>query len=947
MTNRTKWWKADLQVATPGWGFKLPAGSSYDFGLPEDRAAFGDEYMEALVEKGIEIIALAAHNTHEWIDEMVAAGKRHGVVVFPGCEITTASGADGAHLVIIGDLDKTGRDFDLLLASKLGFGNSYHDRFSRGERSEPLSSTKTVQQILDDLPEDYLVIAPHVLTENGIASEKTAKGDIRWKALHHPRLSALDPGDCSDVSAGGWNNRFRRRELDHFPCLREMAFVSTSDAYSFEELGKRFTWIRMGMPSIEALRQAFIDPEARVICDWDARLKQYPDASPNNTQHSWIGRIDLGGILGNSTKGFSVSFHPGLNVLIGGRGSGKSTVISAIRQLYGATTSLPDKIRSEVEEFSGRAFQNAQLKAEHYVSVSQEPQTATWSSAVGKQSMAASGESFPTAFRVRVISQKELFERVASDTKGQFSASRSLLGLIDEPLELVVSDSAPAGSWSRTLTVAQTDWQEAVRAEQRLGADIGQLPLLKAKVLELEGQVSAFASPQVKAKIREYRDRRREFEALNHQSERALEWTLSLSKLLDQRPEFDPTSLESTSPYTPELVVLMKQFDEITRGIENQVRLALSAFPNAVLQWGISRDATEWYRARQASELEFQNYTGDLAARGIEPKRVGTLETELNETQVKLSALERKQEEFAAASALVEEKWTSLIGVHNQRRDARAQLLASVQNRSGRLKFELLPFVDTVGWCQSVRAILGLRSDAFLEDLPSLASWIWTSDEETRNSRWALWREALCSAKLERIQEQAELRASWTQRLASADQAVRLRLAVEVPDDVVIMKFLKESGRVEKESDWQTITEGSPGQRTAAMLGLVLNYGEEPLVLDQPEDDLDSEWITTFLIKELRASRWRRQLIVASHEANIPVNGDAECIIALENSDGALQVRGSQVATMESAVPHSGPIEVEAVRRDIQEIMEGGVIAFMRRERRYNTEIREHRADAE
>jgi len=126
------------------------------------------------------------------------------------------------------------------------------------------------------------------------------------------------------------------------------------------------------------------------------------------------------------------------------------------------------------------------------------------------------------------------------------------------------------------------------------------------------------------------------------------------------------------------------------------------------------------------------------------------------------------------------------------------------------------------------------------------------------------------------------------------------------------------------------------------MLSFVLHQGMEPLVLDQPEDDLDTEWISELVVRQLRASRWTRQVIVVTHNANIPVNADAERVVVLENKSDAIHVRTSEG---EAGVPvkHVGALENELVRSDIQRIMEGGVEAFVRRERRYNNEVNTYR----
>jgi hypothetical protein len=272
------------------------------------------------------------------------------------------------------------------------------------------------------------------------------------------------------------------------------------------------------------------------------------------------------------------------------------------------------------------------------------------------------------------------------------------------------------------------------------------------------------------------------------------------------------------------------------------------------------------------------------------------------------------------------------------RLDARRNLLQDVGSRSGTLKFQTAARFDTNGWVQNVRDLLNLRADSFLEDVPDLANWLWTGPAEERASRWAKWRQALASNDFSGIAS-ADLRASWLKKLQSLDETLRLRLAVEVADDVVVMKFLRDGGVTTRDEDWQNITEGSPGQRTAAMLGFVLHHGLEPLVLDQPEDDLDTEWISNLVVKELRASRWKRQIIVITHNANIPVNGDADQVVVLENVDQTLRIRTSDRAG--KPIHHCGPIELLEVRNDIQNIMEGGIPAFIRREKKYNNEMRD------
>jgi nicotinamide riboside kinase len=379
MTSR--WYKCDLQVATPAGGMRLPKDRSYNFEKSNDRKAFADLYMDHLRERGIDVIALADHHAATWLDDLKEAGARAGITVFPGVEVTTGTGSDGAHLILIGDPSKTERDIDILLAKVCGFDEAKHPKFNPARKDEPAPAPHSIDDILDGLPDGWLAIAPHVLEDNGLASLKTAGAAVRWKALHHDRLSAVDVGHARDDEKlksrnRGFNQRFRDRDLDDLPCLKRLAFVSTSDAYCVEDLGSRFSWIRMDEPSLEGLRQAFLDHEARIMCDSDKRLARQAD--PNHTDHAWVESVALGGTLGNSASPMNVTFDPHLNVIIGGRGSGKSTIVAALRQLYGTVEDLPESLRAETEDFVERVFVAAELTAAHHLAISGERQEARW-----------------------------------------------------------------------------------------------------------------------------------------------------------------------------------------------------------------------------------------------------------------------------------------------------------------------------------------------------------------------------------------------------------------------------------------------------------------------------------------------------------------------------------------------------------------------------------------
>jgi DNA repair exonuclease SbcCD ATPase subunit len=142
----------------------------------------------------------------------------------------------------------------------------------------------------------------------------------------------------------------------------------------------------------------------------------------------------------------------------------------------------------------------------------------------------------------------------------------------------------------------------------------------------------------------------------------------------------------------------------------------------------------------------------------------------------------------------------------------------------------------------------------------------------------------------------------------------------ETPDRIVVEVNL---AGPDGEDAWHDVAEVSPGQRATALLALALAAGREPLVIDQPEDDLDNRYIYDEVVKVLVKVCQSRQVIVATHNANIPILGDAEMVLALD----AEAARGRVLAC--------GGLEDAGVAEWSRSILEGGEAAFAARHRRY------------
>jgi len=165
------------------------------------------------------------------------------------------------------------------------------------------------------------------------------------------------------------------------------------------------------------------------------------------------------------------------------------------------------------------------------------------------------------------------------------------------------------------------------------------------------------------------------------------------------------------------------------------------------------------------------------------------------------------------------------------------------------------------------------------------------------------------------------------ERLAQAPPDVFMRLEeLELPATTLIE--LNTSAEGEPET-WQTIEALSTGQKATAVLLLLLLESEAPLVVDQPEDDLDNRFITDGVVPTMKDEKRKRQFVFSTHNANIPVLGDAELIIVLSTGIQNEAVQGR------SSDRFMGSIDVQPVREMVEEILEGGKTAFEMRRQKY------------
>ena len=151
--------------------------------------------------------------------------------------------------------------------------------------------------------------------------------------------------------------------------------------------------------------------------------------------------------------------------------------------------------------------------------------------------------------------------------------------------------------------------------------------------------------------------------------------------------------------------------------------------------------------------------------------------------------------------------------------------------------------------------------------------------------------------------------------------------------------------------DEDDISEMSPGKKSLVLLKLLIELDNSkcPILLDQPEDDLDNRSIYTDLVKFIKDKKKERQIIVVTHNPNLVVGADAECVIVANQRGKFSDNREYQFeyvsGALENTFPPHGPhgdektLYRQGIREHVCEILEGGNEAFKIREQKYGMVI--------
>ena len=888
----SRWWRVDIHAHFP---------KSYDFkDQMEETADAMRQWLEAARDAGIDVIAVTDHNTAEAIGLIKSAASQVDTapVVFPGVELTAN---DGCHLLLLMDPSCNQQHISDLLSR---VGVPVNERGKQTARSH-----MSVEQILEECGDDALVIGAHANGPDGLLR---LTGEQRIAVLRNPKLAGVEiqPDlECDSTWLDG-----SKPEIG-----RKLSQVWGSDSHSLDSMGQRFTWVKMTKPNLEGLRLALLDGEASL-----KPARQGDVADPNSHANQVIESITVheGKLIGRNTPTV-VRFNPWLNAIIGGRGTGKSTLIDFCRmalrrdgELDGAASSRDESLREVFDRRmrvatsrtdDGLLRENSRIEVVYRKDG--ERFLLSWSQDGAAQSIVrlSDSEHIPEdgniieRFPVRIYSQKQLFA-LAQDTN-------ALLTVIDD-----VQAVQAAGS-ERRMNQLENEYLSLRLDARAAAAQASELPNVQASLNDVRRKLEVLQQgghAQVLSTFRARRQISDTWNAILEATGRGLDLVSSAVDELSVAELDIGVESEDDAPRAA-MRRAHQSLNRLIAEFRQSVAGSIAEVERQLTEVRAGADANEWSAAVRESEAEFENTVARLAEEGIsDPTEYGALVDQATRLEAEIGRLTGERQRVATLEAQAEEVLTRYRGERGQLNARRREFAKSASGDA--LRVEVNAYAAHPSLADDLEGILGIQR--FQEDRGAIAGRIWPQD----NGQWDWNRLDAIVAEMRRFHSgMIDLWDTHDARFKAALRGIppeRIdRLALYLPEDTVSVRF-RDAG---SSNDWRSLSQGSPGQQTAALLAFVLGFGNEPIILDQPEDDLDSTLIYELLVNRFRELKATRQMIVVTHNPNIVVHGDAEYVVSLDVPNG------------ETTVRCSGGLQEISVRDEICRVMEGGREAFQSR----------------
>ncbi|MBF6650426.1 TrlF family AAA-like ATPase [Methylobacter sp. BlB1] len=914
-----KWWKVDFHTHTP---------ASLDYGKSEPslrQTKCHRDWLIDFINKGIECVAVTDHNTGNWIDDLkieaeTLRAEGHTIHVFPGVEITANS---NIHILAIFDPSKTASDIHAIVGAA---------RF-RGTRGDSNAvSEESAEKIIEEVKASGGVAIPaHIDMKAGLC-QLSSSHTIRQICEKASAVEIIFPDQEREDTP---LSRFKRLNIP-------LPEVIGSDAHHPKDIGRAYTWVKMAMPSIEGLRLALVDGKSSIIRSDEI------SSEPNQTSSTLLHSVSISNAkYAGRAAPLEINFNPWLNSIIGGRGSGKSSVLEFIRigmdrgrdLLYlEENNEVRQSFQNFIKKSVGRDAEGVMLDDTEisciyskdgvyyrlnwkFLNWKFDTQAIVISRYDGKKWIEEHGDVY-SRFPIKIFSQKQIFSLANNPN--------TLLKLIDE------SESVNFHQWKMHWDDQKNSFLRLCEQRRELQAKLANKNTLQGQLADINQKITLIEKSGHSDILSDYQYYRSRSQTIHSHLESLESSKNTMIALINEQPSpaIEAELFSTEQPSEMEVETGLKNLSCSFEGLKTNILQAITVFNGEVESFTAWFQSSGFSQALRSSEIKYQQLVSSLASQGVSnPAHYDHLIAQRNSVIESLKQLEAVEKQIQAFTDQINATYIGLITARRNLTLSRYTFIEQHIKGNSSIKIELEPFGNDDSMDRSFRDVIGRNDGAFSSDIydsERATGFLYELSKSIKTTSYNF------EGVGEGLQNRLDIIHNFKVELASrygSGSIFNTRLGKRFldfmsqlpiqtfyhlnlwfPDDKLTVKY-HDGNR------FKDISQGSAGQKASAILSFLLSYGTEPLVLDQPEDDLDNGLITSLIVSNLQSNKSSRQIIVVTHNPNIVVNGDSEYVIALQDK-GQIQVSAA------------GALQELAVRKNVCEIMEGGEMALQQRYKR-------------
>lgn len=863
--NGSTWLRAD---------FHLHTKADKEFVYRGEDNSFVSDYVNKLSEEKIGVAAITNHNKFDFNEYKALAKKsrKQEIYLLPGVELSVNDGANGIHcLVIFNPIEwlENGTDYINSFINQT-FAGKHNYENENGRSNDSL--IETIKK-LDAFEKDYFIIMAHIEANSGF-----------YKELNGGRITELGKVPIFRKAVLGFQKVRTRdviKNLNTWLDNELPAFVECSDAKNIEEIGTgnsvngvtQKTYLKIGAFNFEAIKYALLDQQYRLA---------------QNTTDPINGYIKSISFKGGKLDGSTLHLNHSMNNLIGIRGSGKSSILEAIR--YSLDIDLTEK--QNVDYDYKTKLVNALLGSGGKI-------TSVLVDDQGKE----------------YVAEKILGDRTNIYKDGELQLGLKPNAIVKKPIYFGQKDLSQIGdSLSTEYLISKligdrllNKKREVEEKNQDVLKIINELKKIDSKVAR-KADIEA-KQAELKIKIQVFKD---------NEIDKKLEKQISFDKdsnFIKRLEKFELKVIEGINEYVGEYedsFQSLKAYSSKENGLDiDKIKQHLVAFEKIFLETKTisSRLITENLALEtmhksfnvKYEELkeEFSKIKREINLPNIQADDYVKYTKELDLSKAQLTELEKLSKKKKELETQLKQTLVSLQKLWHNEFEIVQEEIKKVNDDQDSIKIA----VEFKGNKQDFKSYLkenlrgsNLRDNNIQTIIDSYSDMI--AVYEDLNKPKSTISTNLSDVQLHTFREYF-------------NSNIEAFLTYRIPDkfDIIYRN--------------RSLNEHSLGQRASALILFLLTLKESDLIIiDQPEDDLDNQTIYNDVISELKKLKNTSQFIFATHNPNIPVLGDCEQVISCKYD-------------LDSIKSNLGSIDDETIRKEIVNIMEGGKEAFNNRKRIY------------